>query len=593
LEEIRGLLRQARQDGFLKSREGSSLGNVGVDLKKFKDLLGGAKGRLEDTKGELEEVRGKMGEIKGTSSLNAPLDILYPPLSTLKGTDLTFEMMIELVNKTDYLLRQLVDSLEQHIGKEDAAGSMEKWRWGIMGRRKQKEDEFDKELEEIKGAVREVKGKVGDNRGGQSLVEVVIGLAIGAILMGTAAFAVTIMLRTNLTSEKSQFASRFAQSLSDNIRSFAGGNWDAIYGLTKATSSHYFLNASGTTFFVVQGEEGMLDGEVVSGLVGHWKFDEVETSTSTTTYDATGNNYNGTLSGGTVRASSTCKIANCMYFDGVDDQISLGSGTQYDSASFSVAMWIRPVQLNGTTANNNIFLGRENYLNSGFRAGIAGSNAWGRVELWTTQSGGTLSLNSDSVRLSTSTESFYHVVVTYSSSTSIGSMYVGGASVATSSGSYVVPTGRTLAVDGGIGGVTFLNAYIDDVRWYNRALSADEVRQLYNSAIYERFFTVENVCRTNDASSTIASTAPCSGTVEDISTQWVTSFTQWVTGGATSEVKIPTVITRSRNAVFRQTDWSGGATDEGAVTQPTGKFASSTNASTTGGKIQIQNLSQQ
>lgn len=431
------------------------------------------------------------------------------------------------------------------------------------------------------------------SRSGQSLVEVVIGLAIGAILMGTAAFAVTTMLKTNLTSERSQFSSQFAQSLSDNVRALAAGDWRNIYDLAKSENSHYFLNASGTTFFTVQGDEGMLDGDVPDGLMGHWKFDEVETATSTTTYDATGSNYNGTLSGGTVRASSTCKIANCMYFDGSDDQISLGSGTQYDSASFSVVFWMRPVQLNGTTANSNIFLGRENYLNSGFRAGVRKDAPTGRIDFWTTQSGGTLTLTSGSSAVSTSSGAFYHVVVTYTSSTSNGVMYLDGIQVGSSTGSYVVPTGRTLAIDGGIGGVTFLNSYIDDVRWYNRVLSADEVRQLYNSGIYKRFFTVANVCRTNDASSTIAGVTPCSGTVEDSSTQWVTNFVQWVTGAGTSEISLPAIVTRSRNEVFHQTDWSGGATNEGAVARPTGKFSSSTNASTTGGAIQIQNLSQQ
>lgn len=432
------------------------------------------------------------------------------------------------------------------------------------------------------------------SRSGQSLVEVVIGLAIGAILMGTAAFAVTTMLKTNLTSEKSQFSSQFAQALSDNVRSFAAGDWDGIYNLSKSTSTHYFLNASSTTFLVVQGDEGVLDNDVPDGLVGHWKFDEVETSTSTTANDATGNNYHGTLSGGAARASSTCKIANCLYFDGADDQVSLGSGTRYDTASFSVALWVRPAQLAGTDANGNVFLGRENYGVGGFRAGVRGGSApVGRVEFWTTQSGGTLTLTSGATLLATSTGEYYHVAVTYASSNTLGTMYVNGIAVGTSTGSYAVPAGRTLALDGGIGGVGFLNAYMDDVRWYNRALSADEVRQLYNSAVYTRFFTVENVCRTTDASSTIAGRSPCSGTAEDQSAQWITNYTRWTTGGGTSEITLPAVITRSRNAVFRQTDWSGGAADEGAVAEPTSRFASSTNASTTGGALQIQNLSQQ
>ncbi|MDP3975196.1 MAG: hypothetical protein Q8P88_02855, partial [Candidatus Jorgensenbacteria bacterium] len=92
---------------------------------------------------------------------------------------------------------------------------------------------------------------------------------------------------------------------------------------------------------------------------------------------------------------------------------------------------------------------------------------------------------------------------------------------------------------------------------------------------------------------TIASRTPCSGTVEDGSTQWITNYVQWAAGAGTSEVKLSAIVARWQNAVFRQTDWSGGAASEGAVAEPTSKFSSSTNASTTGGSIQIQNLSQE
>jgi len=124
LEEVRGLFRQAHQDGFLRGRPNSSLKDIGIDLKEFK-------GKLEEDKG------------------NTPLNILYSPLSPLKGGDLTFEMMIELCNKTDYLLRQLVMSLERSIAKKDRMSPMERWRWEQIEGERRKEKEFDDELRKI------------------------------------------------------------------------------------------------------------------------------------------------------------------------------------------------------------------------------------------------------------------------------------------------------------------------------------------------------------------------------------------------------------------------------------------------------------
>ena len=62
LEEIKGLVRQVCQDGFLKAKSSSQLADIGVDLKEIKGLL-------EESKGEI------------------PLDVLYSPLKSLIGTN--------------------------------------------------------------------------------------------------------------------------------------------------------------------------------------------------------------------------------------------------------------------------------------------------------------------------------------------------------------------------------------------------------------------------------------------------------------------------------------------------------------------------
>ncbi len=142
----------------------------------------------------------------------------------------------------------------------------------------------------------------------------------------------------------------------------------------------------------------------------------------------------------------------------------------------------------------------------------------------------------------------------------------------------------------------YFPGYIDDVRIYSRALSASEVKQLYNSQAFTRYFYVDNVCRTNDSSGNISSsTPPCSGGLtNDPLTQKVTAVTNWVVGASPDQVSLARYVTRWNNFSIRQSDWSGGAGQNGSITIPNNQYSSSTNITPTStfGSFQILNLSQ-
>ncbi|KKQ09854.1 MAG: hypothetical protein US19_C0010G0035 [Candidatus Daviesbacteria bacterium GW2011_GWB1_36_5] len=110
LEEVKGDIRELTEDGFLKSSTGSSLKRIGVDLKDFNTAL--------KPKGNLEENRGEY----------IPLIVLYPPLKNVRAQDLSYEIFNELINKTDYLLRTLVQSLEKKLGDEKKGYQVEQAR---------------------------------------------------------------------------------------------------------------------------------------------------------------------------------------------------------------------------------------------------------------------------------------------------------------------------------------------------------------------------------------------------------------------------------------------------------------------------------
>ena len=112
LEEVKGDVRELVEDGFLRSQPGSSLSKLGIDLKELNFCL--RKDGLKDGRGKLGDGKEKEDKIFAYQ----PLTILYPPLKSLKSSDLTYEIFMELINKTDFLLRKLVVSLENKLENE-------------------------------------------------------------------------------------------------------------------------------------------------------------------------------------------------------------------------------------------------------------------------------------------------------------------------------------------------------------------------------------------------------------------------------------------------------------------------------------------
>jgi Tfp pilus assembly protein PilV len=86
---------------------------------------------------------------------------------------------------------------------------------------------------------------------------------------------------------------------------------------------------------------------------------------------------------------------------------------------------------------------------------------------------------------------------------------------------------------------------------------------------YAQFFSIENVNR--DGAGNIVT----SGGAEDPSTQKIISRVRWPSAGQTPEVTLTVYLTRWRNLISRQTDWSGGSGQEGPISEFNQKFASS------------------
>jgi len=176
---------------------------------------------------------------------------------------------------------------------------------------------------------------------------------------------------------------------------------------------------------------GLLDG-----LVGYWSFNSPDMA-GVTAYDRSGQGNNGTLTNGPVRAIG--KIGQALDFDGSNDYVDIGAGP---SSVNSVSFWVYPK----TTT--------EYFVN------LTGTTDY----IWS--DAGTITATGI-----TSPTIYVNGIV---SSTLVANQWQHVAVVTnTAENASNLDIGRTQDLNN-------LEGLIDDVRVYNRALSPDEIRRLYN-----------------------------------------------------------------------------------------------------------------
>lgn len=200
--------------------------------------------------------------------------------------------------------------------------------------------------------------------------------------------------------------------------------------------------------------------------------------------DSGSNSIDGTTYGNPVLTADNSGNANSAYeFDGIDDYIDLGSSLILKPASqVSLALWAYS----------------SNWTSFTSWAALAGNTASGGYELIINGSDGTLESevrrNGDygiaSVALATLSSGWHHFALTYDGRYNI--LYIDGISVNTDdaganySVEYGYPNNSTIIGDeAGTGSTPEGDSYtgkIDEVRFYDVALTAQEILTLYNSS---------------------------------------------------------------------------------------------------------------
>ncbi len=403
------------------------------------------------------------------------------------------------------------------------------------------------------------------NSNGQSLIEILIALAVGTVLIIAAVSVIAPALRTNTQADRVQVSSALGKELLENIRVFSESDWHNISNLATSSANKYFLVSTQSPFVAATGTEGISADGATSGLVGYWKLDE---STGTVDYDFSGNGNNGTLYNSP--SSTTGQVGGALNFGGtsyvqVNNTSSISMGTNAHTATAWIKLnsygTYRPViaKRSGATVDFNYHI--DNNTGDGKMASYNGTNYVG---------------STNAVPLGT----WHHVAWVYSSG--VVSFYLDGAANGTSSQVSGSANSANLYIGTDNGTVQYyFDGAIDDLRIYNRALSETEVKNIYQAAIYTRYFYLDTVGR--DAGDALLS----SGGTNDPSTEKATVVYGWP-NGPTSTFSM--YLTRFRNNVFDQTDWSGGPGQEGPATTTNSKFSTSTQIhySSTTGSIMIQ-----
>jgi len=190
-----------------------------------------------------------------------------------------------------------------------------------------------------------------------------------------------------------------------------------------------------------------------TGLVGHWKFDDGSGSSAA---DSSGNNNTGTLINGPTWTAG--KIDGALSFDGVDDYVQVGA--QDVAAPWSASCWVKREDSSNSNSSilesSNYSLKLEQYSNTN----KVGFTEYGVADY-------TFSYEAP-------IGSWVHL--TFVATETETRLYVDGVLMDTTPDSISCPMGQISSATRPVKGI------MDEVRIYNRALTADEVLALFNEA---------------------------------------------------------------------------------------------------------------
>lgn len=247
-------------------------------------------------------------------------------------------------------------------------------------------------------------------------------------------------------------------------RALSAGEVERLYGLGATT---------------IIGKTITTNPDLENGLVGHWTFDGKDMYTNVN--DRSSENNDGALQGQTSTTTAPGIIGQALLFDGSDDRVVTNTSVgNFGSDDFTVALWVKREAETGGGSNDAIST-RQSGVPEGWIIYVSAVCSSGGVATYISASpGGNWDIANGESFGSFDCGEWHHIALTRSGNTFI--KYLDGVNAGTfSSSSTIDDAGYALTI--GDSAVTLVEQFkgaLDDVRIYDRALSADEITRLYN-----------------------------------------------------------------------------------------------------------------
>ena len=203
---------------------------------------------------------------------------------------------------------------------------------------------------------------------------------------------------------------------------------------------------------------------LTSGLVGNWTFNGQDMNWASSTAEAldrSGQNNNGNVINFGKEAVRPGQVGQALSFDGVDDWVNVGTVISTSNPVWTICSWIKQngtaskiligyitnqfIRFNGDTANGRYYNSASAYINFS-SGGVSYLNVWN-----------------------------YHCFV------GTGTQFITYTNGVQTDIDDIITSSNFNGIGGWAEGLWFFNGLIDEVRVYNRALTADEILQLYRA----------------------------------------------------------------------------------------------------------------
>lgn len=236
----------------------------------------------------------------------------------------------------------------------------------------------------------------------------------------------------------------------------------------------FLFSALSFSFFPTPAHAGILSRPPNNlGLVGYWPFNEGAGSTA---HDASGSGNNGTLVNSPTW--TTGQIIGALSFNGTSQYVSVPGSFISTPTALTVSAWVN-MSPSLNIANGQYIASSRSNTNNGWSAYVfcGGASPHNCGLAFVIQNVAVYNTADDPIPFS----KWQHVTVTWNGTNA--RYYINGVADATVSTTGSMTTGSSLLLgaqaNGGVPNfANFFTGSIDDVRIYNRALSAQEVQVL-------------------------------------------------------------------------------------------------------------------